>query len=697
MPKSVDAQPGINDSGNRKAASVIDSFGQFPGVVRTVSTDSTVGPPNRLETLGTLTLKGPVNPVNASDQRQQRRRLALLAILAASHKLGRSRDQLLLLLWPESTEKKARHSLDQLLYAIRSSLGDSIFAGVNPLRLNPSVVCADVVEFEQYLDQANLTAAVEQYRGPFLDGFYLSDAKEFEEWVDAERRRLAGRYTDALENLALDSEQRHDYASVIRWRQKLVDTDPVSTRYAVAMASALAKGGDFTAAMAFADRYERTAQRELGAGNVPDIKRIVREIGDSASAMTSNSGTTPLSNVVPDPPSKEPTLPAKVVVPNRVPKNRAAISVLLASALLVVLVAAFLNWSRDNEEARAGSSAATSRSPAGADNKVHSARNGTTNLAAYEFYMRGQDPVLLRSDSGARIGLTYMSRAVELDSTYAAAYAGLSEMYGRQVMTDKPARSIPELEDLAVQAARKAISLDDSLAEGHAALGLIESHRLIDLPDAEKELKKAVALDPRDAKPREYLALTHALMGRADDALTDARGAVAVDPLSPTAQATVAQVLYLLDRCDEALPILDKLSTMKPPPLRVAIARSLCYSRQEKWTEAESAVRAVAARGGLHALAMLGFALAKSGKTAEAVDICTRLQAMTQQNPIAYYEIAIVNTGLGKTDEAIASLDRAERGGLLSYEVVGPVFAALHDNPRFQAIIRRRGIRVATR
>src|SRR5450759_3590030 len=100
-----------------------------------VSAESNVAPhPYRLETLGTLALSGSDNAINAADQRQQRRRLALLAILAGSERLGRSRDQLLLLLWPDSTEKKARHSLDQLVYAIRTSLGESVFAGVNPLR-----------------------------------------------------------------------------------------------------------------------------------------------------------------------------------------------------------------------------------------------------------------------------------------------------------------------------------------------------------------------------------------------------------------------------------------------------------------------------------------------------------------------------------------------------------------------------------
>lgn len=65
---------------------------------------------------------------------------------------GRRRDQLLLLFWPEATQSRARHSLDQLLYGLRNSLGESVFDGVNPVRLNPAVVSSDVAAFNAALE-----------------------------------------------------------------------------------------------------------------------------------------------------------------------------------------------------------------------------------------------------------------------------------------------------------------------------------------------------------------------------------------------------------------------------------------------------------------------------------------------------------------------------------------------------------------
>lgn len=144
----------------------------------------------RLSTFGTLALASSDDPVLGA-HRHHHRRLALLAVLAAAGAQGRSRDQLLLLFWPEATQSQARHSLDQLLYALRGSLGESAFVAGNPLRLNPDVISSDVGVFNACIDAGELELAVQEYRGPYLDGFYLSDAPEFERWLEAERARLA--------------------------------------------------------------------------------------------------------------------------------------------------------------------------------------------------------------------------------------------------------------------------------------------------------------------------------------------------------------------------------------------------------------------------------------------------------------------------------------------------------------------------
>ena len=84
-------------------------------------------------------------------------------------------------------------ALEQLLYALRRQLGDSVVLGPDPLRLNPGIITSDVTQFGQATARGAPAEAVGLYRGPFLDGFYLSDAAEFEQWAAEERSQLAGK------------------------------------------------------------------------------------------------------------------------------------------------------------------------------------------------------------------------------------------------------------------------------------------------------------------------------------------------------------------------------------------------------------------------------------------------------------------------------------------------------------------------
>jgi serine/threonine-protein kinase len=242
-------------------------------------------PTYRLETFGKLELSG-----GASGLSHQKRRLALLAILAASGERGISRDQLLGYLWPESSATNARHSLDQLLHAMRRTLGESIFSSTNPVRLDFGEVSSDVSEFERALADGALGDAVALYRGPFLQGFYLDDAAEFERWTSAERARLAERYVDASTKLAADAESASDYQAAVRWRRRLVEADPLSSRSALALMRALVAAGDVTAALQHARTYESLVQQELGSAPDPSIAKYAAMLRAGGEAAASVSG-----------------------------------------------------------------------------------------------------------------------------------------------------------------------------------------------------------------------------------------------------------------------------------------------------------------------------------------------------------------------------------------------------------------------
>ncbi len=224
----------------------------------------------RLNTFGGLVLQqdGQLHTGPAS----QRRRLALLAVVAAAGQRGASRDKLLALLWPDSDAEPARHSLYQAVHAIRRSAGsDDIFLGTTTLQLNPQLITSDVAEFEEAIESGSHEQAVRLYRGPFLDGFRLESAPEYEQWQDGERVRHGREYATALESLAQGAAGRRDYPAAVRWWRRLAAAEPVSTTAAVGLIEALVAAGDRAGALQFAGVHSSLVRQHLEAEPDPEI------------------------------------------------------------------------------------------------------------------------------------------------------------------------------------------------------------------------------------------------------------------------------------------------------------------------------------------------------------------------------------------------------------------------------------------
>ena len=635
---------------------------------------------HRLTTFGTLALAGPANDIVLGDHGHHRRRLALLAVLAAAGERGRSRDRLLPLFWPEATQSKARHSLDQLLYALRGSVDEAVFAGVNPLRLNPDVIESDVSAFRAAIERGDLEAAAATYRGPFLDGFYLSDAPEFERWVEDERFRLAGFHADALERLARNATAAGRHEMAARWWKALTEVEPLSSRSAAGLIRALVATEDHAAALQFAKRYEAMLALELGASIDPVIATLVAEVRAGARGAVEPRGemSAPAERRDEAASGDAATLPDAAAQDGaertrRGRRPRRLVSLAAASLIVTVAAAGLLR-------ARAGASPA------------HAARASTRNIAAYELYLRGSDPAALRSDSAARIGLEQLEQAVALDDRYAAAFAALALMELRV-----PGDSLVSHRDRlarAEQAALRAVALDDSLADAHAALSFVRSYNL-DLTSAESEMRRAVELDPTNARMREWLAQLHVTTGHPALALAEARRARELDPLSPTAVAEVAHTLLANDRCDEALAQLALLRSLRPPLLRAGSIEAQCYARKAMWPEAIAEARSVASVGGARSRSLLGLVLGRAGHVEEARSVLASLVVDASRVDDRAFDVAVVYAGLGDNDQAFAWLDRAmDERSLLPMHHFGMI-RGLASDPRFDHVRDR--MRIARR
>ena len=325
------------------------------------------------------------------------------------------------------------------------------------------------------------------------------------------------------------------------------------------------------------------------------------------------------------------------------------------------------------------------------------ARGRPRSIAAYELYMRGTDRSLMRSDSAAREGLALLQRALALDSTYAAAWAGMARVYGRL----GPGVSVTERQRyyaLADQAALRAVALDDSLAEAHASLGVMRM-RSFDFASAENHLRRAIELDPTAASNHEFMVTALLSSGRPREALAEAERALDLDPLSPNAHAEVARALLGNDRCPEALDRLDRLAGLQPPLLRASMIAASCYERMKMRPEAVAAVRPLAERGEPLIRAYLGYLLGRAGRGAEARQVLATLLQADRGGAGVAFEIALVYAGLGEVDEAFLWLDRAREdrslvgiaGGITHLVLSGPSFEELRSDPRFPALRARLG------
>ncbi len=231
----------------------------------------------RLQLLGGASLTGPSGPV--SGRVGHRQRLALLALLAEAGAKGCSRDKLVAYLWPESDTSHARHRLSDSLYVLRQALGDDPVVVVGEhMWLNRELVQADLLAFEEALERDDREAAAALYAGPFLDGFHLGGSQEFEDWLEAERTRLAELHAKALESLAQQAEGAGDLARAAEWWKQLLAADPYNSRITVRLVEALAGAGDPANAIQQALAHERLLRDELDMEPAPEVRALVERL-----------------------------------------------------------------------------------------------------------------------------------------------------------------------------------------------------------------------------------------------------------------------------------------------------------------------------------------------------------------------------------------------------------------------------------
>jgi serine/threonine-protein kinase len=292
-----------------------------------------------LRTFGGLSLLDDEQRVVVADQR---RRLALLALLAMASERGMSRDKILAFLWPESPTENARHALHQLLYYLRRDAHPDLFVGTDPLRLNPQIVTSDVSTFSSALAAGSHETAVASYAGPFLDGFFLSNAPEFENWVEQQRARLHAEFTTMLHRLAIDADDRASHSEAIeRWRA-FAAADALDARATLGLMRALVAAGDPIGALRQARIYENLVQKEIGQASAPEIVAYVAELraaGAVANARNADSRGALLHSREPEALSSG--APAPIASASRWSRGRILATALATVTVMLVIIGGY--------------------------------------------------------------------------------------------------------------------------------------------------------------------------------------------------------------------------------------------------------------------------------------------------------------------------------------------------------------------
>ena len=318
------------------------------------------------------------------------------------------------------------------------------------------------------------------------------------------------------------------------------------------------------------------------------------------------------------------------------------------------------------------------------------AKNYTENAEAYQLYLKGRFYWNKRTPDNFRKAIEYFNQALITEPNYALAYTGLADSYALLAIFsggEPPREMMPKAKD----AALKALSLDNNLAEAHAALGQILHNYDYDFDTAQREYKRAIELNPNYSPSHQWYSELLTGLGRHEDALGEMRKALEIDPLSLIINRMYGEILFYARQYDASIAQLKKTVELdanfpgahnglyRPYHLKGNYAESV--EELAKWSELV---------GGQQEASLMRESFAKGGWQGF-------LRAMTgtrRPSSLKLYVVATFYAALGEKDEAIRELNEAydKQESDFIWLKVDPLMDPLRDDPRFQDLMRRIGL-----
>src|SRR5437870_7029940 len=597
----------------------------------------------------------------------QPRRLALLAYLAAASPPGfHRRDTLLALFWPELDQEHARAALRQALHVVRDALsGDAVASrGDEEIGLDFAQVSCDVAAFERALLKGELEEALDLYRGALLEGFFISDAPEFERWLETERARLQRAAAGAARELAERYESDSDLTRATRWTRRSIELAPSDEGLVRRLIALLDRQGDRAGALEAYEAFARRVAAEYDAEPAAETRALVAAVRARRRAEPAAASPEVDSRPHQWPPSKR-------------RRGRLVMRVGLSAAAALALLVGF--------------------SVAGQRGRVHPRTPPTSNATAYDLYLRASMLVNQRQNrENDSVAITLFERIVALDPTFAAAQAGLARAYALRVSEFAPGDTAA-LQRARV-AAEKALRLDPNLAEAHQAQA-----RLLWGPSnhffherAIEEDRRALSLDPNMDRAHQHLGNIYLHIGMLDEGIVELQKTLAISPREDNALRRIAEARAYQGHYDDALRILSQVDPEANPPYwyyEMAVVLLHLGRSDSALAVIQNYLRAHPEdRGGVvTSVRAVWFAMAGNALRAQR-DIETAVQEGKGYIHFhhAAYHIALAYALLHRPDSAVHWLRQAAEGGFPCYPLFerDPFLDNIRSDPGFVAFLR---------
>jgi TolB-like protein/tetratricopeptide (TPR) repeat protein len=319
------------------------------------------------------------------------------------------------------------------------------------------------------------------------------------------------------------------------------------------------------------------------------------------------------------------------------------------------------------------------------------ARRHTDNVRAHSLYLRGRHAWNKRTQEGVFEAIDFFEQAIREDPRYALAYTGLADSFA--LLLDYRSVPVQEWHERAKEYARKALALDESLAEAHTSLAWSLFIYDWDWDAASQEFRRAIELDPKYATAHQWHAFSLASRGRLDEALLEGHVAQELDPASVSVRRTLGWLYYYARRYEQASYHLSRAIEMNPEAEETYRVLGLAVAMEGDLVEGARVLReAITLRGaGPYSIATLGYVLARAGNRDEALAQLRDLEQRAAAGYVSPVAFATLYIGLGDIERALDWTERArdERRGWVAYLRVNPIFDPLRESPRFHALLEK--------